>query len=99
MTKPNQSLLIVLLAIAFFSFSTGANAQLVFDRADIDGSFAQSSILDAGSTSYGLQPLPITTSLAIATADSIKYHTAFTAAPVELPHSNCSASVGTGVSK
>ena len=66
--------------------SNSIEAQLVFDKSDIDGSFGQPSILDADSISYGMQPFSITPELA--TATSLQYQGAFSTDAVAIPGTN-----------
>ena len=75
----------LMLAACVFSLllSSSVNAQLVFNKSDIDGSFGQPNVLDAGTLSHGLQPFEVTP--ALASANGIEYNGAFSADPVLLP--------------
>ena len=85
MTKqPNSSSMLMLAACVFsLLLSSSVNAQLVFNKSDIDGSFGQPNVLDAGTLSHGLQPFEVTP--ALASANGIEYNGAFSADPVLLP--------------
>ena len=72
-----KSKVAILAVSVVFGLSSGIDAQLVFDKNDIDGSFGQGSILDAGNISYGMQPFSVTSELA--TANSLQYSAAFSA--------------------
>ena len=72
----------VLAVCILLSLSGGVNAQLVFDRTAIDGSFGQSSVLEGNVIAYGLQPFPVTAGLA--SAAGIEYNAAFSARPILL---------------
>lgn len=74
------------LAVMFSLAALNNSHAQVFDVNAIDGSFAQSSILEEGGISYGLQPFAVTT--ALASADGLIYHAAFSAAPVGFVNSN-----------
>ena len=64
------------IALVCFGSTSGANAQLVFDKSDVDGSFGQGSILNAGDITYGAQPFVVTAGLV--SANAIQYAGAFT---------------------
>ena len=81
--KPKSFSVFVLAAFISLCLSNSTYAQLVFNKVDVDGSFGQGSLLDAGSLSYGLQPFEVTP--ALASADGIRYDAAFSADPVLLP--------------
>ena len=78
--KPKLFSLAVLAVSILLGLSNVANAQLVFNKSDIDGSFGQGSQIDANDVAYGFQPFVVTA--ALASADSIEYSGAFSADPV-----------------
>ena len=69
--KPKLFSLAVLAVSILLGLSNVANAQLVFNKSDIDGSFGQGSQIDANDVAYGFQPFVVTA--ALASADSIEY--------------------------
>ena len=76
-----KSKVAILAVSVVFGLSSGiADAQLVFNKSDIDGSFGQGSVLDAGNITYGAQPFVVTAELA--NANSLQYAGAFSADPV-----------------
>jgi len=82
-----RSVNLAILAVSIsFALSNSVNAQLVFEKSAIDGSFGQPSILDANVFAYGLQPFAVTS--ALASAGGIEYSAAFSAEPVEFAGGN-----------
>ena len=86
--QSKSSSMLTLAACVIFSLvlSGVVNAQLVFNKSDIDGSIGQPSILDSGTLFYGLQPFPVT--VALASADGIRYDAAFSTSHVQIANSN-----------
>ena len=81
-----KSKMAILAVSVVFGLSSGSDAQLVFDKNDIDGSFGQGSVLDADNISYGMQPFAVTSELV--SANAIQYAGVFSADPVTISGDN-----------
>ena len=78
--------LAVICLLSMLGLSNSIEAQLVFDKSDIDGSFGQGSVLNAGGITYAMQPFFVAN--ALVNANAIQYSGAFSAQPVTISGDN-----------